>query len=72
MDWVLRLLVQNGFRRGLRGEGPAWLVIGISAWVLNRARRNTDDVIFRTVLKPGEHLIVATQDQASASGRAGR
>jgi hypothetical protein len=71
VDWLLRILVQNGFRRGFRGEGPAWFVIGVSAWALNRARKNTDDVIYRTLLKPGEQLIV-TRPPAKTSGRAGR
>ena len=69
MDWLLRILVQNGFRRGFRGEGPAWFVIGVSAWALNRARKNTDDVIYRTKLKPGERLTVETSKPVPSKRR---
>jgi hypothetical protein len=37
-----------------------WFVLGASAWALKRSRRKRDDVVYRTVLQPGEGLIVAT------------
>jgi hypothetical protein len=58
--------LKNGFRRGFRGEHPIWFVVGVSAWLLIRARRHDDDVVYRTVLRPGERLAVVTRDPGSA------
>ncbi len=66
MERILRYLVKNGFRRGFRGEHPIWFVVGVSAWLLIRARRHDDDVVYRTVLRPGERLAVVTRDPGSA------
>jgi hypothetical protein len=54
----------------MRGYHTAWIVIGVALWMLNRARHQ-DDVVYRTVLKPGERLVVRTSEPASAksSGR---
>ncbi|HWD52886.1 MAG TPA: hypothetical protein VG412_10815 [Acidimicrobiales bacterium] len=62
MERILRYLMKNGFRRGFRGEHPIWIVVGASAWLLIRARRHGDDVVYRTVLRPGERLVVATRN----------
>jgi len=66
MERILRYLLKNGFRRGFRGEHPIWFVVGASAWLLIRARRRGDDVVYRTVLRPGERLVVATRDPGAA------
>ena len=66
MERILRYVVKNGFRRGFRGEHPIWFVVGVSAWLLIRARRPDDDVVYRTVLRPGERLEVVTRDPGSA------
>ena len=65
MDRLLRLVISNGFRRGMRGAHPAWFVLGASAWALKRSRRKRDDVVYRTVLQPGEGLIVGTRPPRS-------
>jgi hypothetical protein len=66
VERLLRYFLKNGFRRGFRGEHPVWFVIGASAWLLIRARRRDDDVIYRTVLLPGERLVVETRNPGDA------
>lgn len=59
MDNLLRYIQLKAFSRGFRGYHTAWLVMGAAAWMVNRAR-NQNDVVYRTVLKPGERLVVTT------------
>jgi len=70
MDTFLRYLQVRAFGRGLRGYHSAWVVVGVAIWMITRAR-NADDVVYRTVLKPGERLVVATS-KASSAKRPGR
>ena len=70
MDALLRFIRVQGFRRGRTGS-PAWFVVGAAAWMVARARRH-DDVVYRTELKPGETLTVATSPPASRGRRRGR
>jgi hypothetical protein len=60
VDSLLRYLFRSAFRRGARGQHPVWFVVGASAWMLVRARRSREEVVYRTVLHPGEALIVDT------------
>lgn len=60
MDRLLRKVLRTGFRRGMKGKHPIWFVIGVAAWMLTRARRHHDEVSYRTVLQPGEALVVDT------------
>jgi hypothetical protein len=60
VDSLLRYIQRNGFRRGTRGQHPIWLVLGASAWLLMRARRSREEVVYRTILQPGEALVVET------------
>jgi len=46
-----------GFRRGVRGQS-IWFVIGTAAWLLLRHGSRPDEVVYRTVLKAGETLVV--------------
>jgi hypothetical protein len=64
MDSLLRYIQLKAFGRGFRGYHTAWLVVGAAAWMMLRAR-NQDDVVYRTVLKPGERLTVTTRNPAS-------
>ncbi len=59
IDSGLRYVFRAGFRRGVRGQS-AWFVVGTAAWLIYRARRSSDEVIYRTVLKSGERLMVTT------------
>ncbi len=70
MDNLLRYIQLKAFGRGLRGYHTAWLVVGAAAWMVNRARHQ-DDVVYRTVLKPGERLIVKTSKPGPASSADG-
>ncbi len=70
MDALFQYLQMKAFGRGLRGYHTAWVVVGVALWMLNRARHQ-DDVVYRTVLKPGERLSVSTRAPApsKSSGR---
>lgn len=65
MERLYRFLISNGLRRGMRGGHPAWFVLGVSAWLLNRSRKKRDDVVYRTQLQPGEGLVVTTRSPVS-------
>jgi hypothetical protein len=60
-----RFVISNGFRRGIRGGHSVWFVVGVSAWLLSRSRKKHEDVVYRTVLQPGEHLTVTTRPPES-------
>ncbi len=64
MDNILRYIQLKAFGRGFRGYHTAWFVVGAAAWMINRARHQ-DDVVYRTVLKPGERLVVKTSRPGS-------
>ena len=70
MDNLLRYIQLKAFGRGLRGYHTAWLAVGVAAWMINRARHQ-DDVVYRTVLKPGERLIVKTSRPGPAQSHDG-
>jgi hypothetical protein len=57
METLLRYLQVRSFRRGMSGSNTAWLVVGAALWMLLRARRS-EDVVYRTKLKPGERLVI--------------
>jgi hypothetical protein len=59
MESLLRWFQVKAFGRGFRGYHTAWFVVGAAAWMILRAR-NRDDVVYRTVLKPGERLTVTS------------
>ena len=65
MERFYRFVIANGLRRGMRGGNSAWLVIGVSAWILNRSRKKQNGVVYRTALQPGEGLIVTTGNPVS-------
>jgi hypothetical protein len=57
METLLRYLQVRSFRRGMSGSNTVWLVVGAALWMLLRARRS-EDVVYRTKLKPGERLVI--------------
>lgn len=65
MDSLFRYIQRKAFGRALRGYHTAWLVVGAAAWIANRARHR-QDVVYRTLLKPGERLVVTTFRPGSA------
>ena len=64
MERFYRFVISNGLRRGMRGHS-AWFVLGASAWLLSRSRKKHADVVYRTVVQPGEGLIVTTRPPVS-------
>jgi hypothetical protein len=53
---LLRRLTTTGLRRGMSGS-RGWLVVGIVSGgvrVLGRLARHDDEVLYRTVIKPGD------------------
>lgn len=63
MDTILRRLVGTGLRRGLGGS-RAWMVVGISAAgvrVLRRLASPKPEVLYRTLLRPGDRIEVVTR-----------
>jgi hypothetical protein len=71
VDRIFRLVISKGFRRGMRGGHPLWFVVAASAWMLNRARKNRDDLVYRTQLRPGEGLVITTGDPRASSKKSG-
>ena len=59
VDSTLRYVFRTGFRRGVRGQ-TIWFVVGSAAWLMYRAHQHRDEVVYRTVLKAGEALVVST------------
>jgi hypothetical protein len=62
---LYRLAISNGFRRGMRGGNSAWFVLAAGAWILSRSRKKRDEVVYRTLVQPGEGLIVTTRPSSS-------
>ncbi len=60
-DRLLRGLQARAFREAWRGRHSAWFVVGTALWMVNRARRGGDSVVYRTRLEPGESLIIETR-----------
>ncbi len=58
MDYLLRRLVKVGTRRGMRGEHWAWFALAAGAYVLQRARRKGDPVVYSERVSAGERLLV--------------
>ncbi len=62
-------MVRVGFRRGLRGGDPLWLVLGASAWMVRRARRSRHEVVYRTRAEPGDRLEISLHPPQTAGAR---
>jgi len=58
MDYLLQRLMWLATRRGMRGEHWAWFVLAGGAYVLQRARRRGDPVVYSTQAAPGDRLLV--------------
>jgi hypothetical protein len=60
---LLRRLTSNGLRKGVAGSTP-WLLVGIVAGGLRMLRhlaRDDEEVLYRTVVKPGDVFEVVTR-----------
>jgi hypothetical protein len=75
VDRWLRRLTTMGFARGVRGSRP-WLITGMIAIGLRALRRLAnppDEVLYRTVLRPGDAFqLVARTDPPRKRRRRGQ
>jgi hypothetical protein len=58
VDYLLRRLVKVATRRGMRGEHWAWFALAAGAYVLRRARRREEPVVYSRRVQAGERLLV--------------
>jgi hypothetical protein len=65
MDYLLRRLAKVATRRGMRGEHWAWFVLAGGAYVLRRARRREDPLVFSRQMGPGDRLLVSIRSPKS-------
>ena len=64
MGFVLRYIRFKAFSRAFRGYHTGWFVVGAAVWMIQRVRRR-QDVVFRTLLQPGERLVIRAPGPAS-------
>jgi hypothetical protein len=60
---LLRRLTRSGFRRGMTGSNT-WLIVGVlagGARILRHLSGNDEDVLYRTVVKPGDIFEIITK-----------
>jgi hypothetical protein len=69
MDRLLKRLVTRAMRRGLAGE-PVWLVVGVVAWLVRRARARGPAVVWSGRLEPGERLLLSSRGPDAEPGPA--
>jgi hypothetical protein len=62
MDFVLRRLVKAAMRRGMTGNGMAWVVLAGAAFVLRRALNDTGGTVSKLKVAPGEQLLITVRD----------
>lgn len=59
---MVRLLLRNGFRRGVLGGSRPWLVlggVGLLVRVLRRLAGSEPDVVYSETLQPGQAVLIA-------------
>lgn len=68
---MLRLLLRQGFRRGvLQGSRP-WLVVGgvaLGLRVLRKLSGSEPEVVYSEKLGPGESVVIAHERDATMNG----
>jgi hypothetical protein len=60
---LLRRLMRTGVRRGMAGS-RGWFVVGVAAGgvrLLLHLARDQDEVVYRTVINPGDRFEIATR-----------
>ena len=65
MDYLLRRVMKAATRRGMRGEHWAWFALAAGAFVLQRARRREDPVVYSRRVSAGESLLISIRDPKS-------
>ena len=61
MNRLVRLLLRNGWRRGVLGGSRPWLVAGgvaLSVRVLQKLIASEEKVVYSEELEPGETLVI--------------
>ena len=58
MAALIDRLFRTGMRRGLMGGSRPWLYVGLTAGAVRVLRRIVSEptIVYRTELKPGEHV----------------
>jgi hypothetical protein len=62
MNRLLRLLVRNGWRRGVLGGSRPWVIAGgvaLVARVLQKLIASEEKVVYSEELRPGETLVIS-------------
>jgi hypothetical protein len=59
MDYLLRRLIKLATRKGMRGEHWAWFALAAGAFVLQRARRREDPVVYSRRVEAGDRLLIS-------------
>jgi len=67
VDRLLSSVITRAFRRGFAGE-PVWLAAGAALWLVRRARRRPDAVVWSGRVSPGDHLVITTRGPGDAPG----
>jgi hypothetical protein len=62
MDFVLRRIVKAAMRRGMAGNGVAWVVLAGAAFVLRRALNDTGGPVSKLKIAPGEQVLITVRD----------
>jgi hypothetical protein len=63
METLLRRLSRAGLRRGLGGEGWAWLLLAASAFTLRRAMRESPATVAVLRVRPGDRFEIAAVER---------
>src|SRR5436305_153214 len=67
---LLRRIMRTGVRRGMAGS-RAWFVVGVAAGgvrLLLHLARDEDEVVYRTVVQPGDRVLVAVSGGKDSLG----
>ena len=60
MDRLLSSLITRAMRRGFGGE-PIWLAVGVTVWLVRRARRKPPPLVWSGRLSPGDRLVISSR-----------
>jgi hypothetical protein len=59
VDYLLRRLMKAATRKGMRGEHWAWFALAAGAFVLRRARRREEPVVYSRRVSAGDRLLIS-------------
>ena len=67
MDRLLSSAITRAMRRGFGGE-PVWLAAGVALWLVRRARRRPDAVVWSGRISPGDRVVITTRGPGDVTG----